>query len=240
MNRLQTDRDKFAHDPRKISYIEMKRLYLRKGAMSQIKQTSYIHVILRDTEKPTTKECKEKLTFDLLAFLNHSTPSELAIRGPNRETLAHAVAKLDLPEVMNYLVKNYPRIIRTTDKFEHYPWHTAARCGSVDVLERLSGGDFDVDSRLEATEWSILHIATLLNQTDVIKFFLDNNIMSVDHKDIHKRTSLFLAMQYRKKEAAYLLLKYGADETEKSMLNITPMGISAYFMPELTIHFLDE
>ena len=208
--------------------------------ISSTQKFSYIGTIISNTERAVDSESKQRLVKEITEYLEKGAQFAVDEKGRFDETLAHAAARLDLPELTKYLIDNSAPVVDSQDAFGQCPWHTAAIFGSIGVLEEHRAANHDITSRSNSTLWSILHIAAVKNQTEFIRYVLDNEMLPVDHKDFYGRTPLFLAIQYQKKEAVYVLLEYGADQTEKSKLKITPLGLSGYFMPELTIFFLNE
>ena len=126
------------------------------------------------------------------------------------------------------------------DKSRMKPWHTAAQHGSLSVLERHFEEGHDLKSRCYDVKWNILHIAAMSNKPDIINFILNNHIIPVDTLDTFRRTPLFVAVQYQKSEAAVMLLKHCSDQTIPATMKMTSLGLSAYFLPELTPYLLDE
>ncbi|KAL5254186.1 hypothetical protein ACHWQZ_G013826 [Mnemiopsis leidyi] len=213
---------------------------LAEGLFSSTQTFSFLGTIISSSERPTNAEDKKQLVDDIISYLEKRDRIDTEETGTYNETLAHAAARLDLPELSKYLIDNHAEVIESKDDFGQSPWHMAAMFGSIGVMKEHSEAGHEITSRADFTLWSILHYAALKGHKDVIRYILDNEIMPVDHKDRYGRTPLFLAIQYEMRESAYLLLEYGADQTEQSKLKITPLGLSAYFMPELTIPFLNE
>ena len=230
-----TDKSKWTY-----SKEDSKNNFAMLGLVSSIQNMSYIGTFITSTEKPEDSEGRKILGEGIIEYLEKTETQGVQERGRYEETLAHAAARLDLPELTKYLMSNCAEVAESTDQFGQYPWHTAAIFGSVGVLEEHQSAGHVIDSVCESSQWTILHLATLKNHPQFIRYILDNEILPVDQKDYYGRTPLFLAIQYQKREAAYVLLEYGADQTEKTKLRITPMGLSGYFMPELVIPFLDE
>ena len=213
---------------------------LAEGLFSSTQVFSFLGTIISSTERPENAEDRKQLVDDIIGYLEKGGRFDTEEKGIHNETLAHAAARLDLPELSRYLIENHAEVVESKDDFGQSPWHMAAMFGSIGVIEEHYEAGHEITSRADNSLWSILHYAALKGHTEFIKYILDNEILPVDHKDRYGRTPLFLAIQYEMRESAYLLLEYGADETEKSKLKITPLGLSAYFMPELTIPFLNE
>ena len=186
----------------------------------------------------TKNEISENTAFekDIIDKLNHG--ANPLVKGAYGETLGHLSARLSL---MNLTEELFERAIQPQgDENGMFPWHYAAFFGCLMTLKCYKEKGFDISSQTNSY-WDILLIAASQNQSEIIEWILQENIVSVDDtSDAFNRTALFLAIQYKRREAAFTLLKYAADATLPTKIKMTCLGLSSLFMPDITIRLLDE
>ena len=145
----------------------------------------------------------EKLTLDLKETISHN-PSCTMVVGPRGMTLAHVAAQHGLIEVTEHLIKH--KIPVLSDDYGAQPWHTAAEYGNIAAIEAYYNAWHDIMGHFGTIDWTILHLAALFNQCEVLEWVLGTGA-DVDVLDKSNRTPLFVAIQYKRKEAATLLCR---------------------------------
>ena len=98
---------------------------------------------------------------------------------------------------MNLTEELFERAIQPQgDENGMFPWHYAAFFGCLMTLKCYKEKGFDISSQTNSY-WDILLIAASQNQSEIIEWILQENIVSVDDtSDAFNRTALFLAIQY--------------------------------------------
>ena len=117
--------------------------------------------------------------------------------GPRGMTLAHAAAQHGLIEVTEQLIKHKIPVSKgelakisvkvcnklipwlsdpngssksqvLSDDYGAMPWHTAAEYGNVGAIEAYYNAWHDIMGHFGTINWTILHLAALFNQCEVI------------------------------------------------------------------------
>jgi len=148
-------------------------------------------------------------------IIEEINPGDLEITTEDQETPLHIAARHGHTKIVKYLLSKDANT-EAKNKFDETPLHIAIRNGHTGIVKLLLHSMAALDATNKKRE-TALHIATLKNNTAIIKILLDRiPIKKLQKIYLEKRTkegltALHIACYYGKKEAAKLLIAYGAD-----------------------------
>ncbi|MCR5623042.1 MAG: ankyrin repeat domain-containing protein [Treponema sp.] len=140
----------------------------------------------------------------------------------SEDSILHEAVRQDNLEITKYILESYKDIdINAYDCNGCTPLHLA--CGvsrNIDIFKLLLsyGADKDMMTNDGEVELSVLHLAVIAGNTELVRFIIDSNLFrDIDCEDKNGLTPLFWAVrQNQKSEIMDLLVQNGADWGRKA------------------------
>ncbi|KAI4504077.1 hypothetical protein M0802_000548 [Mischocyttarus mexicanus] len=145
----------------------------------------------------------------LRLFLDYA-PESIVLRSNNGRSTFHIAAFNGHEKIIDLLSTADPGLVNARDSSGATPLHEAVKSGNLNLLKCLIrlGADFRAVDKVGQT---ILHIASLIGNVEILEYILMNNFIDVHEKAFFDVTPLVAARRSKQTDAVDLLIKYGAE-----------------------------
>lgn len=113
-----------------------------------------------------------------------------------------------------------------TDGYQNSPLHSAACCGSIDIMNLLLSEYHCDPTPLNCNKDLPIHIAALHNHNDAVAFLVENNINKIDEKNDLGKTPLSIAVEKNNLDLVQYLIGCNSDVTTVDMNKNTLLHIA--------------
>ncbi|XP_050449067.1 ankyrin repeat domain-containing protein 16-like [Cataglyphis hispanica] len=162
----------------------------------------------KDGWTPLLIACRagDENAIDLL--LKHS-PKSIDDRSNNGRSALHIAAFHGHERVINLLVASCANLLNVQDSSGSSPLHEAVKHGNLNAAKCIVHLGANV-SLVDNVGQTILHIATLTDNSGAVEYILEHNLIDVNCKASFGITPLMIAQRNNHNDVIKILIRYGA------------------------------